>query len=125
MSKITIANVFEISKSLATKAGAELIEPLSFLSEFGEQALRALRQGLNFRDNFDGQFKVVSLFNGVDQIVSVNKTPVDIWVTRAFTNTSFVTSFGWYINDSTQLVVNASFTGSPAEAIRTRLAIVF
>ena len=125
MSKITIANVFEISKALATEAGEQLQTPLSFLSEFGEQSLRALRNGLNFRDNFDGEFKTVELLTGVDQIVSVTKTPVDIWVTRTFTKTAFVASFGWYLNDESQLVVNASFVGAPTAAIQVRLAIVF
>ena len=125
MSKITITSIFEISKALATKAGQELAFPLEFLADFGEQALRALRRGLNFRDNFDGEFKTVDLVSGVDQIVSVEKSPVDIWVTRTFTTTAFVTSFGWYINDDGQLIVNASFVGSPTDAITTRLAIVF
>lgn len=125
MSKITIANVFEISKALATKSGEELQGPLEFLSDFGEQALRALRNGLNFRDNFDGEFKSVSLTHGVDQIVSVKKSPIDIWVTRVTTQTAWVTSFGWYINDDSQLVVNASFVGSPTDALSVRLAIVY
>lgn len=125
MSKITIANVFEISKALATKAGEELTEPLRFLSDFGEQSLRALRGGLNFRDNFDGEFKSVSLTNGIDQIVSVKKSPVDIWPTRVITTSNFITKFGWYINNDTQLVVNATFDGSPTDALEVRLAILF
>lgn len=125
MSKITIANVFEISKALATKAGAELQAPLEFLSDFGEQALRALRNGINFRDNFDGDFKQVELTHEVAQIVRVTKNPVDIWVTRTFTTVNFVDSFGWYINDDNLLVVKASFVGAPTDPVTTRLAIVF
>ena len=125
MSKITIASVFEISKALATEAGQQLVQPLEFLSDFGEQALRALNNGINFRDNFDGEFKQVELKHGINQIVSVNKSPVDIWVTRTFTSTNFVTSFGWFIDDDNNLTVNASFVGAPTDVVITRLAIVY
>lgn len=125
MSKITIANVFEISKALATKAGAELQAPLEFLSDFGEQALRALRNGLTLRNNFDGEFKNVELTHAVDQIVSVRKNPVDIWATRTISTTAFITQFGWYINDDGQLIVNAQFVGAPTDPITTRLVILF
>ena len=125
MAKITIANIFEISKALATEAGQQLQAPLEFLSDFGEQTLSALRNGLTFRDNFDGEFKTVELIHATNQIVSVEKSPVDIWVTRVFSTTAFVTSFGWFINDDSQLVVNASFVGSPSAAITVRLAIIY
>jgi hypothetical protein len=125
LSKITIANIFEISKALATKSGAELQEPLNFLSDFGEQALGALRAGLTFRDNFDGEFKTVDLPHDTEQIVSVSKSPVDIWVTRTISSTSFVSSFGWFINADAKLIVKCTFTDSPADPVTTRLAIIF
>ena len=125
MSKVTITSIFEISKALATKSGQELAAPLEFLADFGEQALRALRRGINFRDNFDGEFKTVDLIHNTEQIVSVAKTPVDLWVTRTFTTSNFMTSFGWYINEDSQLVVKAQFLNTPTDAITTRIAIVF
>lgn len=125
MSKINLGAIFEISKALATEAGQQLAEPLDFLAEFGEQSLRALNRGLTFRDNFDGDFKTVDLTHGVNQVVSVSKNPVDIWVTRTFTKTAFCTNFGWYIDDDSRLIVNASFVGAPTAAITTRLAIVY
>ena len=125
MSKITITSIFEISKALATKSGQELAPPLEFLADFGEQALRALRGGLLFRDNFDGEFKNVELKHDTAQIISMSKTPVDIWVTRVVTTSDFITSFGWYFNDDSQVVVKAKFENIPSDPIVVRLAIMF
>lgn len=124
MSKITIGTIFEISKALSTKAGRELQEPLNFLADLGEQTIRAIK-AINFRDNFDGDFKNVELTHGIDQVVQVTKSPVDIWVTRTVSKTAFVTSFGWYINDDSQLIVNASFVGAPTDPVTTRIAVVY
>lgn len=125
MSKISIANVFEISKALATKAGAELQAPLEFLSDFGEQALRALRNGLTLRNNFDADIKTVELTHATDQVIFVAKTPQHIFVTRTISATAFVTSFGWYFNDNGELVVNCSYVGAPTDPIQTQLVILF
>ena len=125
MAKINISRIFEISRMLATDAGRQLQPALIFLAELSEQSLRALKNGLTLRENFKGEFKVVSLTHNVDQVVSVTQVPTDVFVGRAFTTSSHVDWFGWYMNADNNLVVNAGFVGSPSAKIDVRLDILF
>lgn len=61
MAKLSLSKIFELSKALTSEAGAELEEPLTFLSELGEQVLRVLKNQLTFTDNFNCEIKSVNL----------------------------------------------------------------
>jgi hypothetical protein len=65
MAKLNVGKQFELSKSLTTEAGGELEEPLQYLSELGEQVLRALRNQLTFADNFSCEIKATKLRHNV------------------------------------------------------------
>lgn len=124
--KLSLSRIFETSQALATQAGQQLREPLQFLSNLGEQTLRALRNGLTFTDNFDGQLKLVDLSADVDQVVGgLRKTPTLVLPGRVYSTTSNIDSFGWWINGNSELVVNAGFTGAPTEALPVVLVILY
>lgn len=61
MAKLSLSKIFELSKALTSESGAELEEPLTFLSELGEQVLRVLKNQLTFGDNFNCEIKSTSL----------------------------------------------------------------
>mgnify|MGYP006933461297 CR=1 FL=1 len=59
--KLSIARVLETSKYLATDAGKQLEEFVTFVSDLSEQMIRSLRNGLTLRDNFDCQVVDVTI----------------------------------------------------------------
>lgn len=74
--KLNVGKSFELSKTLTTESGAELEEPLAYLSELSEQVLRALRNQLTFGDNFSAITKQTSLRHNVPTVIEVgNKRP--------------------------------------------------
>lgn len=116
MAKVTISRLFEISKYLATPAGQQLQDALRYLSIFIEVAVRNLKNGLTFFDNFACEIKQTSLQSGVETIVlPARKDPVtQIIIRRVIDQTYYVvTGFGWQYNSSGNLVVKATFGGSP------------
>lgn len=130
MAKITISKIFELSKYLATKSGKELQDALIYLSEFAEVSLRNLRNGLTFRDNFDSQFKIVSLKSGVETIVAIpdNRRPSCVLVSRVVSDVYYdVDSFGWKFSSEGNVVVSLTFSGSPPAtlAVGVELLLLF
>lgn len=125
MSKVTISRIFETSKTLATKSGQELSEFVVYMAQFAEQALRALRQGLTFSENFAAQQINVALTHNVEQIINIQKQPVGIIPIRTISASTAVESFIWYINDQTQTVVKANFVGAPATSQTVAIVVLF
>lgn len=129
MAKITISRIFESSKFLTTKAGQELQELIVFLSDFAEQSIRSLRNGLTFADNFDCQIKTVILSHGVAQQISTTKKPIGMIpirvVSKTPTSVAGLDGFQWYFNDDGSVSVNAFFTGATIIPLDVTLVILF
>lgn len=115
MAKITISRIFETSRALATKAGAELSDVVQFVADLAEQTLRNLRNGLTYTDNFDCQSKPVYLRNGVATPVSVSglKAVSEVRVRRFLDTRYALSSWIWYVDQNGRLTVTAGFSGSP------------
>lgn len=127
MAKVTLSRIYDLSKSLATKAGKELEDPLRYLAEFAELTLRNLRNGLTFADNMDCEIKQITVKNSAETIVSVasRKRAVRITVDQAINQTYYVvTGFGWKYNNAGEIVVKISFDGSPPASLDVPVNIV-
>lgn len=125
MATFNISRIFEISKALATKSGQELADFIRYMALLAEQCIRLLRNGLTFRENFAGEEIEVSLVHDTAQVVAVGGSPVNIVPGRALTTTDHIDSFGWYINENSQVVVHAKFLNAPSSAITVRLMVHF
>lgn len=126
MTKLSLSRIFETSKILASKAGQEMAEMITYLADFAEQTIRALTNGLTFIDNFNCTISTYTLTHGVDQAIAVAKTPTGVIPVRALTTTNHITSFGWYLNEESDLVVNAQFvSGSSTTQVDVTLVILF
>lgn len=124
--KLTIGRIFEASKVIATKSGQELQEFFTYFSSFSEQTIRALRNGLTFNDNFQVLSKVVELSNNTDQIMNTGgKTPIGMIPFRVLSTAHQISSFGWYINDSNQVIVNMGFTNAPSEPLQVLILVFY
>lgn len=124
--KLNISRIFETSKILATEAGQQLSELVTYMADLSEQVLRALRNQLNFTDNFDCIVVDVSVSEGVDQVINTdNKQPVGVLVNRVYSDTYGVASFRWWIGEDSATRVNVKFDPTPSAALRIRLVILF
>lgn len=123
--KITITRLLELSKALATDAGAQLKDTLSYLSELAEQSVRALRNGLTFADNFDCKVAVVSLKHNTPTLVSADKAVSGILVARVYSSANPLDSFTWYYDEANRLTVKAGFVSAPTDAISVTLLILY
>ncbi len=128
MTKIDLGRIFEVSKLLQTKSGQETQEGWTWLSDFGERTIRALRNGLGFADNVDCKVDDYELPHDTDQIINVDgRSPVHILATRVIsesTETVMVRDFGWRVNDDSEIVVRCAYANS-TDTETVRLIIAF
>jgi len=127
MTKLAISRFLEVSKFLATKSGAELQDFITYVSDFADQSLRALRNGVGLRDNMDASVKTVSVKHNTDAVINTDsKTPLAIMCTnKVNSNVNMITAFGWSTNQSGQTVVRVKFDSAPTASIDITLVIYF
>jgi hypothetical protein len=123
--KLTITRVLETAKVLATEAGQEIGDFISYMAEFVDQVVRALRNGLTFKDNFDCEVRLVSLLHNTAQIVSSTRTVTGIIPVRLVRQDLMLRDFGWYYDDNGRLTVKASFDADPGNAVDVQLVMLF
>ncbi len=116
MTKPRISKVFDMSKYLGTKSGIELRDVLLFISEFVNDFIACVTNGLSYQDNFDCEYKTVSLFNGRETIVGISKPTkrvTEIRVRQVVDDFYYIVdSFGWKYNSDGNLVVTIVYFGS-------------
>ena len=123
--KISITRLIEASKWIATEAGTQLDGLISQLADWTDQGVRALRNGLTFRDNFDCESKTVSLKNNAATTVAVSKSVTGIIITRTMSTTHSLTSFLWYYDSGSKLTLKATFTPVPTDAVDLEAIFLF
>lgn len=123
--KITITRLLELSKALATEAGDQLKDTLTYLADLAENTVRALRNGLSFADNFACFIQTVSLKHNVASQVTATKQVVGILPIRTFSSIYPLDSFTWYYDDQNRLTVKAGFVGAPAIAVDVTLVLLY
>ncbi len=123
--KITISRLLETSKYLATQACDQLADMILQLADFMDQGVRALRNGLTFRDNFDSETKPIALKNDTATVVSVSKTVTGVLITRTVSTTNSLASFLWYYDSNSKLTLKATFTPVPTDAVNLEAIFLF
>lgn len=124
--KLNISRIFETSKLLATEAGQQLQELITYMADLSEQSLRAFRNQLNFADNFDAIVSSISVSHEKEQVVNTGgKNPVGITVQRVVSTDTGVSSFRWWIGDDGNTRIWVSFDSAPGDAKTIRLVIFF
>lgn len=125
MARLTIGRIFESSKALATEAGKQLTDFINDFADFREQVIRALRNGLTFKDNFNCIVSTVSLKHNTPQVINTNgQQPIGVIVLRSAKQIYNVT-IAWELNDKSELSVLPTISGSPTSAIDVVLLIIF
>lgn len=110
MSKLTINRILETSRFLATTAGQELTDFITYVGDLAENCIRALRNGLTFSENFRCLIKEVEFKDGVEAVVDVSgKTVIGCIPIKAIGDATALDAFGWRISDQGQFVAYVKF----------------
>lgn len=127
MAKLTVSRLLETSRLLATQAGQQLSELITYTNDTTEQIIRALRQGLTVDDNFNALSATLSLQHNTEQIVDTSgRTPSYVIVGRVVSSSVGVDAFTWYIDNNNRLVVKVGFTTPvPTSAVNVTVIIFF
>jgi len=112
--KISLTRILETAKILSTDVGQQIPDFFQYMSEFVEQTVRSLRNGLNFKDNFDCEYKIISLKQGVAQQISATRTVTEVRFTRVNSQSFIFDKFGWYYDDNGNLTIKVYFDPAPA-----------
>lgn len=130
--KINIQRLFDTGKARATEAGQQLSDFINFCSQAFENIIRALSNGLTFRDNFDCNVVNLTLNHNTEQIVGISKAGSQVTAVRVDSTFSseagleLVTGFGWTVNSNNQLVVKAKFDSAvSSRKISCRLTVLY
>jgi hypothetical protein len=123
--KLRITSLLDTGEALKTVAGKQLQNMIGYLADFVSQISQMVRNGLTFEDNVNCQVKLVSLSHNVEQVVSSDKIVRGIITTRVFSGSVSISSMIWYYNNSSQLIVKATFSTDPSQAIDVNLILLF
>lgn len=124
--KITVTRLLEATKYLATSFGQEAPDFFTYMSDFVDNAVRALRNGLTIADNFDATLKTLSVTHNTAQVITLpsGKTAVGIIPLRLVSTTYGIDSFAWYYDERGRLTVKVGITSAPSDAQQVVLAIL-
>lgn len=127
MAKITIQRIFETTKALATEAGQSLQDFINFSAQFSEITIRALRNGLNYADNFDCEITNLSLTQTTPLIIaSRSKRPTEIRIRRILTQgVKLSAPLAWGFTASGRIYLEATFTPAPTQPIDVEVIILY
>jgi di/tripeptidase len=126
LAKLSLQRLLEVSKLLATDAGSQLEELITFVNDLADQTLRALRQGLTLSDNINCLVQTIQLKHNVESVLNTDsKTPVAIIPARVYSSTTGINGFIWYVNSKNEVIVKASFLNTPTDSQKCVLIIHF
>jgi len=125
MAKLSLQRLLEVSRLLATEAGQQLQDLLTFTNDLADQVLRALRQGLTFQDNFNCLVRQYTIQHQTDTLINTDgKRPYGVIPVRVVSETIRVGAINWHIDSTDQTFVNISFENG-TESYAVVLIVLF
>ncbi len=130
MSKLSIARLQDITSLVngLTKAGVEGADAfVTFVTDFSDQIISALRNRLTIEENLSSTVKDVTLSEATNQVISFDKklTPKHVFATKCRPFSTAVTAFNWEMTQSGDLRVRASFLNAPTTLQTVTLVILY
>lgn len=125
MAKYNLSRLLETTQLLATEAGSQLKDLVSYVAEMAENVARLLRNGLTFADNVACEVKTFTVKHNVEAQIGASKTVIGMWPIRVDSTSTGLDSFAWYYDQGGRLTLKAGFTGAPASAQKVTLVILF
>ena len=125
MAKINVSKLIDTGKFLATEAGKQLADLVTYLADFVEQVIRTLNKGVTIADNMAAKTLTVTLKNDIEQVINTDsKIPVWIVPARVISPVYGVDDFHWYVNSANEVVVRVGYTGSPTSSTTYDVVLV-
>lgn len=126
MTVITQTRTYDASKELKTNSGKELAGFIDATNTTFETVLRALKNGLSFKDNVNCEIREVDLKHGVPQQITAKNKVDMVFVGRVYSEANPLDKpLHWYMNSKGDLNLLAYFKDSPTLAIKVRIVILF
>lgn len=132
MARTTFSRLFDIAKIASTKVYQEIPDFFTYFAQLAEVVVRNLRNGLTYEDNFNGDFKTVSLKHGTPQIVSTSKNPVRrCKADRVLSTAYLISAFNWYYDNNGNFTVCVKYetpadpSTAPTDSLDVSLEIFF
>lgn len=96
---------------IATEAGSQLEELITFVNDLANQTISALRNGLTFRDNFNCIIQQADLKHDTASVINTNgKRPSGVMLLRVVSQQYGSDSLGWFINEQNQTIVTVKYS---------------
>ena len=115
MAKINVSKLIDTGKFLATAAGKELADLITYLADFVEQVIRTLNKGVTITDNLAAKTATVALKHNTEQVINTdNKIPIWIAPARVVSPIYGIDDFHWFVNSANEVVVRVGYSGSPS-----------
>lgn len=125
MAKINVSKLIDTGKFLATEAGKQLADLITYLADFVGQVIRTLNKGVTITDNMSSKTLVASLKNDIEQVINTDaKIPLMILPARVISSVYGVDDFHWYVNSANEVVVRIGYTGSPTSSTTYDVVLV-
>jgi len=115
--RLTIQRLLDTNKFLATDAGKQLADFLTYVSDFSEQMIRGLRNQLTFQDNFKCDVRTVTLAHAEPNVVSTNGQAIGIIPIRVISTSAGLESLNWYYNIENQLIITPVFSDGQSHEV--------
>jgi hypothetical protein len=131
VAKLNLTRVFDagrVIQSLSKVGAGDLEDFITYLADFTNQIIGAIRKTLTIEDNLDSEIRTIDLRSGVSQSITLlngKKVPKHVFITKTVPFDAPATSFGWQMAQDGTLQVKAIFLGSPSGNIATTLVILF
>ncbi len=125
LAKLSITRFLETSRFLSTDAGKQLSDFILYVSDFAEQALRALRNGLTFADNVNCLVVNATLQHEKPQVINSNGRQPFLILHQTISTSTCITGLVNYQDQSNQLTVIPTFKGAPTGNVSVVLVLIF
>lgn len=131
MAKLNLTRVFDagrVIQSLSKIGAGDLEDFITYLADFTNQIIGAIRKTLTVEDNMDSEVKTVDLKSSVSLKIALanpKKIPKHVFITRVIPFANPASSFSWQMAQDGSLEVKAVFVGSPSINVATTLIILF
>jgi hypothetical protein len=127
MAKLSLSRLLDATKLLATEAGKELQDLITFVNDVTDQFARALRNNLNFQDNFSAKVSTIELSQNEYQVVSTDgKKPVGIFPIKVSNGSATsIDTFTWYIDNQGKTLIKVKFDPAITSTVGVTIVILF
>ena len=126
MTKVTKSRLLETSRYIATQAGQQLQDFITYVADLAENTVRALQKGIGLDDNLDVKRLTLTVKHNVETVVNTDgRKPIWIAVAQVLSSSVGVDHLTWFQNTAGDYVVKIGLTTAPTGSFDVSLVMFF